>query len=116
MQNGLQRISTAYASFPSGDAAGAAAFAVSAFWLSMNPLWLLCAPLSAFGRMYFHAHHLLDVSVGVGIGALVTAGLHVAFKRGLTWQAFLMLSAVDVGIILGVFASRRLYIKNEQVI
>ena len=115
LQTGLNRNSTAHASFPSGDAAGAAVFAASAFLLSGKALWLLIAPLASFGRMYFHAHHLLDVSVGVLIGFVVTVVLNGMFKHGLTTANFLMLTGIDVAMILGVFASRTLYIKSDQV-
>ena len=78
------------AAFPSGDVAGAVAFAY--------PLWrgcvassaalsapvlrataVLCVLLSATGRMYWQAHHLLDVTCG-GLISLVTC---VALDLGL---------------------------------
>ena len=57
------------ASFPSGDVAGAVAFAYPLFASTSSMRWhiivgVLCIALSAFGRMYFLAHHLLDVTVG----------------------------------------------------
>lgn len=43
-----------------------------------------------FGRMYFHAHHLLDVSVGAAVGATVTTALHAALGREtFTWGHFI---------------------------
>jgi membrane-associated phospholipid phosphatase len=68
------------ASFPSGDVAGAVSFAYPLWYCGAAPkLAVACIALSAFGRMYFHAHHLLDVLVG-GLIALFTA---VALERGL---------------------------------
>lgn len=55
----------ANASFPSGDAAGAVAFALP-LWRCAG-LWkaaVACVILSCCGRLYWHAHHLLDVVVG----------------------------------------------------
>lgn len=62
-------------SFPSGDVAGAVAFAYPllrcgasaggtgfATWLPLAAC--ACVSFSAFGRMYFQAHHLLDVTGG----------------------------------------------------
>ena len=64
------------ASFPSGDVAGAVAFAYPL--LSSNASTTLhlvvgvaCIALSSFGRMYFLAHHLLDVVCG-GLCSAVT--------------------------------------------
>merc|ERR1711972_1066167 len=57
-------------SFPSGDAAGSAAFAMTlalAVPEFRKPACVLAA-LSAIGRMYFHAHHFLDVAVGELLG------------------------------------------------
>ena len=60
------------ASFPSGDVVGATCFALA---LRRGP-GACCAPaaaacvlLSAFGRMYWQAHHLLDVLVGGALAA-----------------------------------------------
>jgi membrane-associated phospholipid phosphatase len=71
MQSFLAAHST-YASFPSGDATGGAVFAVVSsmfFPLAWSP-WVLLS-LCMSGRLFFHAHHLLDVLVGAGIAATV---------------------------------------------
>ena len=55
-------------SFPSGDTIGAAVF--SAQLLAMGaPAWTAVFGLTtAFCRVYFHAHHVLDVAAGLVIG------------------------------------------------
>lgn len=66
----VQDASQANSSFPSGDAAGGAAFA-TALALASPELWapsMATAALCCLGRMYFHAHHLLDVLVGALLG------------------------------------------------
>lgn len=82
--------------FPSGDAAGAGAFcatlALAMPGVLSNPDVLLepkvLAPLltvtllSPLGRMYWHAHHLLDVTVGYSCGLGVTLALHKFLKPG----------------------------------
>lgn len=58
------------ASFPSGDVAGAAPFGMAlAAGCGMPMAGCACVALSAFGRMYWRAHHALDVLVGGAIGA-----------------------------------------------
>ena len=63
-------------SFPSGDAAIGAIFAIS-LAESQPQVAVTILFLSCFGRMYFLAHHLFDTIVGV-----LTA---VAFHSALTW-------------------------------
>lgn len=65
----------ANASFPSGDVAGAAAFAWALTFGCGLPaaVGVVVVVLSAFGRMYWRAHHFLDISVGAGIGLLGSA-------------------------------------------
>lgn len=102
----------ANAAFPSGDVAGSVAFAY--------PLWhcavaatapeglrvaaLCCIGLSALGRMYWQAHHALDVTVG-GLVSLLTCYLADvalgAFGEGGTatmpwWHAFAAQGALIV--------------------
>lgn len=61
----------ANASFPSGDVAGAVVFGWTlAFACKMPAMGIAMVVLSAFGRMYWRAHHFLDVSVG-GVIAVV---------------------------------------------
>ncbi|KAK3282295.1 hypothetical protein CYMTET_9961 [Cymbomonas tetramitiformis] len=56
------------ASFPSGDVAGAAVFAGVCWTVTGSPGYLVAIAVSAFGRMYFHAHHFLDILVGGLVG------------------------------------------------
>jgi membrane-associated phospholipid phosphatase len=68
------------ASFPSGDVAGAVSFAYPLVMCGGSaPLAAACVALSAFGRVYWQAHHLLDVTCGglisLGACALLEAGL-----------------------------------------
>jgi len=61
-------------SFPSGDAAGGACFAM-AIQSAAPQLWgtaLAAAFLSGAGRIYFHCHHVLDVLVGQCFGGGIT--------------------------------------------
>ena len=83
LQDFLRSPTVACESFPSGDAAGASSWAAAAIVMATHgaagaPVlgWLgpSCAFGSAFGRVYFHAHHILDVLVGAVLGASVTYG------------------------------------------
>lgn len=63
-------------SFPSGDVAGVVAFAYPLLRCSGSSLWpplvaCACIALSAFGRMYFQAHHLMGVTIGGLCAALM---------------------------------------------
>ncbi|KAL1530772.1 hypothetical protein AB1Y20_001670 [Prymnesium parvum] len=56
------------ASFPSGDVSGATSFAFCLVRCAECPrLALACVLLSATGRMYWQAHHLLDCFVGAAL-------------------------------------------------
>jgi len=68
-----------FESFPSGDSVGAACFSCVLFILRA-PTWTvwICV-LTAFCRMYFHAHHLLDVAAGLSVGWGVTLTLNYLF-------------------------------------
>jgi len=83
----------AYKSFPSADSAEAAVFfgtvAVSrgggsAWW------WLAFATIPCFGRVYFHAHYVLDVVAGfsLGVGAVggIAACLNLAGRPAILWD------------------------------
>jgi len=77
----LLRRSSAREALPSGDAAGAAVFATAlnlfhplSFKIKLALRLLVCT--TCFGRMYFHAHHLLDVTLGALIGTLATKALN----------------------------------------
>lgn len=62
----MLRTGDANASFPSGDVGGAVCFAFSLWRCGGGGagLAILCVLLSAFGRMYWQAHHALDVTFG----------------------------------------------------
>ena len=62
------RAHTQFGIFPSGDAAGAGGFGYTAMLFTGNPLWLLVTMAGCFGRVFLHAHHVLDVLVGACIG------------------------------------------------
>ena len=81
----MLRHGDANAAFPSGDVAGAVAFGYAIARCAGDATALLpalgagllavsCVALSATGRMYYQAHHLLDVSCG-GIISLGTCAL-----------------------------------------
>merc|ERR1712032_240710 len=75
-------------SHPSGDTAVMAANA-AILWANQGisaPLAMIATLTTAFGRMYFLAHHLLDVAAGGGLGLVVTlACLRVDF--GSSWAS-----------------------------
>lgn len=80
-----------YESFPSGDAGSGALFGQVLCMLSpddnsgtIQNVACLIAFSAAFGRMYFHAHHLGDCIVGVAFGCLIPQLLN----NGLGWQEF----------------------------
>jgi membrane-associated phospholipid phosphatase len=64
-------------SFPSGDAVGAGVFYGIIACHTQNPLWILPTLFTLFGRVYFWAHHVGDVSVGCGLGLGAAYLLHV---------------------------------------
>lgn len=78
----MLRTGDANASFPSGDVAGSVSFAY--------PLWrcqgagagaaVLIVLSSAFGRMYWHAHHAMDVSAAALIAFLCCTALDVSLS------------------------------------
>lgn len=90
--------SQANLSFPSGDAAGAAAFGVALALAApeLRAPALTVAALSAFGRVYFHCHHLLDVSVGSCIGACVVLLMNRC--RDLCWGHVLLAEVFTMAI------------------
>jgi len=68
------------ASFPSGDVAGAVAFAYPLVRCGSPSLGLACLLLSVLGRLYWHAHHALDVLVGGTLSLTVVLGLERALS------------------------------------
>lgn len=91
-------------SFPSADAAEAAVFFTTvafaqggggAWW------WLLGAVVPCFGRIYFHAHYLLDVLCGFMIGLSATLTVHsclgVLGRAASAWD--LLFAVVAYGVL-----------------
>ena len=80
---GLASGRNAIESFPSGDSAGGGVFA-AALWRCARapvggaPLCWAFALAAGFGRMFFHAHHALDVAAGAALGAASTLALDAA--------------------------------------
>ena len=86
---------TSHASFPSGDAAGGMLFAFAGYALAapgatiavaptsmMGPIalrgsaaWGVIALLCSYGRVFFHAHHVGDVTGGAAIAAALASAL-----------------------------------------
>jgi membrane-associated phospholipid phosphatase len=62
----LQRHS-ATTSFPSGDAMAGTCWAIPLWYLGYTRVAVLLVALTALGRIFFLAHHLLDTIVGIGV-------------------------------------------------
>jgi len=75
-----------FESFPSGDAAGAMVFSAALFIITdYQYYWVfLFGFMSAFGRMYFFAHHLFDVLVG----EIVAFTVLFTFDHLYDWKTF----------------------------
>ena len=61
-----------FESFPSGDAAGAMCFSCVLAAVTQSDYAYVFAAVASAGRMYFFAHHFIDVAVGAGIAYSVT--------------------------------------------
>lgn len=86
-------------SFPSGDAAQAVVFAAAVVRHGWPSACLVFFPLlSAAGRVFFHAHHVMDVFMGVLIAAVACRIVHDRFTEPLQWQ--ILCGAVCFFIIL----------------
>ncbi|KAF4712790.1 hypothetical protein FOZ63_005606 [Perkinsus olseni] len=93
-------------SFPSGDACESTMFAVSVIALRgldspAGMLALLLAALSCFGRVYFHAHNVLDVVGGSLIAVVMTLSL-LQYTKDSTGQYMGATSFVEVAACLAV--------------
>jgi membrane-associated phospholipid phosphatase len=77
---------TAIESFPSGDACGGAVASTALYLVTGSSSWLIWLPmlLSAYGRVYIWAHHILDVVVGAALGI----GISLALNRLSPWHSF----------------------------
>merc|ERR1711920_129885 len=85
--------SEAHKSFPSADATEAVVlFGTMAVARGGGTawLWLLFALIPCFGRVYFHAHYLLDVTAGFCIGTCavvsVIAYLQIVGRNAAIWD------------------------------
>ena len=85
---GMLKNRSAKASFPSGDAGGAAVFAVTGVLVCPEHLALfgLCALVGSFGRVFFHAHYMLEVVVGEAITIAVTLLMALFSEPYLHWS------------------------------
>jgi membrane-associated phospholipid phosphatase len=93
---------TAIESFPSGDACGGAVASTALYLATGGTLWVVWLPmlLSAYGRMYIWAHHLLDVAAGAALGVATT----LLVDRAVAWSTFGLLPLL---VCIGVFALGR---------
>lgn len=93
---------TAIESFPSGDAIGGAVASSALYLATGSTSFLVWLPmlLSAYGRVYIWAHHLLDVAVGCAIGVAISLGLN----RVSPWTEF---GIWQLGLSIGVFVLGR---------
>jgi len=86
-------------SFPSGDVAGAGVFGAIMALITGQSAWLVIVAVTGFGRMYFHAHHLLDVVVGAGLGI----GIVCLVDRLLSsWDGFGVYHFVSILVVSAV--------------
>ena len=76
----------ANAAFPSGGATGAPVFALAGASTGHRRAVGLLVGACA-GRVYWHAHHLLDVAVGAAIGLAVSAAVRGALAAAAWWHA-----------------------------
>ena len=90
-------------SFPSGDAAEAVVFAATllrAGWTFHLPLFLVF--LSATGRVYFHAHHVLDVTFGSIVAAVSCYFISNWLTEELDWYIPLVCVGLFIGLERGI--------------
>jgi len=109
----LRELPECLESFPSGDSAGAGAFGFSAYLFTGQPLWLLVTAAGMFGRVFMHAHHLLDVVLGASIGLACAALLNFAIGGWKTcgWPHLLFVTALSFvahKIVLPAVKARKL--------
>lgn len=70
------------AAFPSGDVGGAVSVAYALIRCGGDcRLALACVVLSAFGRLYWQAHHLLDVLAGALISLVTCMALELLLQH-----------------------------------
>jgi membrane-associated phospholipid phosphatase len=84
------------AATPSGDAVGALVFSYFLHQSGFRWCARACTLASCSGRVYWHAHHLMDVTIGAAIGAGISVVLDRAFVGATWWQA----AAAELGLVL----------------
>jgi hypothetical protein len=94
---------TAEESFPSGDAAGAAAFSASLVFAAGVPVVVaaLLALCTMHGRVYLWAHHLSDVVAGCVLGVCSTAALETSIGARQFGIGHLIATSVLIGVAQG---------------
>jgi len=102
---------TAFQAFPSGDAAGAAVYSWVLFLYGAGSFAFACVVLSAFGRVYLHAHQVFDVLAGSLIGFYCTN--FVAQTYGLEEGLTPLHAMAAMGSFLVFHAMCRKYIPFE---
>ena len=97
---------TALESFPSADAAGAGA-TTGVLFAYGAPTWFAVMPsvVAAFARVYFHAHHVFDVAVGLWIGIASARAVVNAYGVSSLSAVHALASAAGF-IFVHVFAKR----------
>jgi membrane-associated phospholipid phosphatase len=112
LQHILRKGESAIESFPSGDTIGSACFASTlVVVLGYSSTFFTISLLTAFCRMYFHAHHLLDVIVGWLIGHFCTVALakycetYLKTNPALAFDAWFAAGTVTLFILFHVVAS-----------
>lgn len=73
------------AALPSGDAVGALIFAYALGSCGYRRCALACALSSCTARIYWHAHHVLDVALGATIALGTSAALELALGDAACW-------------------------------
>lgn len=99
------------ASFPSGDTAGAVAIMYPFFNMDNDNYYyfgMTCITLSVLGRMYWKAHHLLDVIIGVIIAHACCVGLQHYHND---CRADLWVAASSFGVLVTSVIISRMYHK-----
>jgi len=127
IQHMLCKKDNSHASFPSGDAAGAGAFAFCGLLFTSGDSWLHASPtstglgclacgfLASFGRVFFHAHHVVDVTMGLLIALTMTTlgwGLCGGIDQILARSAWWHFATVQMGAF-AIFAQGRRQKKAE---
>ena len=98
---------TVFESFPSGDAAGGmvASLALINAVPTLGSLGYFLAVGASFGRMYFFAHHVLDVVVGCLIAVMSTVALE---RVGRAHEFTFGLGQAVGGMVLFIFCYKQL--------